>query len=588
MNTLPRTLPHRSLNPRRSLLIGSLATIGLLATAGGCSRTVGDALRPDDHTAASSMGLELVCADTPSRIKPLIVDWTPDERVELEAALQQNSVVVVKYDCPTMEILPGCSVDGSYSYAGVSRKEQVIQMENMDDIHANIPVSSATVGAEIQSGRAINLATVLVGRRSTTVNHLTTGALVGQCEGATHFVRSASLGAFSMATGSKGKAAVVAEMFGYGGGASSDSERSALNTDGDLESCRTSDPRAGDPPMECQAPVRIELMPIVEGEAGEGSAAALAAEKKAQVENPCLPGYVYADGMCQRPSEDLAYLCDPGDEAECRTQCDKGSAESCLNLGMYFAERGEWGTAQPPLLKACDGEIFEACTALGEQVWHTVDYERADWPQISDSAWDLLSTACLGGHGYGCELSGDMASDTDQAYYDMELSFALYDRACDLGSSYGCWAAAKQLFEGEGVEADPQQGFQTLLRSCEAGSTDECNEIGRIFEEGMYGVSVDLARAAKWRGISCMGEIAYCETAGRTALKVAEFERAALYFAMDCKEYPESDGCGELGKLMVDGRGVDRDVDTGMALIDSACNGGTKAYCDIVGRPVPE
>ncbi len=584
MKTLTQllTLPH---SPHATALLAAVAVLGSLVASTGCTRTVGDALRPDDHTAASSMGAELVCSDTPTRIKPLIVDWSPDERVDLEAALGQDGVVVVKYDCPTMEILPGCHVDGSYSYAGVSRKEQVIQMENMDDIHANIPVSSAKVSAEIQSGRAINLATVLVGRRSTTVSHLTEGGLTGQCEGATHFVRSASLGAFSMATGSVGKAAIVAEMFGYGGGASSDSERSDLNMDGSLESCRTSDPGSDDPPSECQAPIRIELMPIVAGEAGEGAAEALAASKKSDFENPCLPGYVFANDMCKRPSADLAYLCDPEDKDECREQCGKGDAESCLNLGRLVSR----DQAQVPFKKACDADIPEACTALGEIVWYDVDPdEDSNWRQAVDVAYGLLNKGCMGGDGYGCELAADISTDDDQTYYDLSDSLTLYTRACDLGSGYGCYAASKQLFEGEGAAKDIERGFDLLLRSCEGGSADQCGDIGAVFEKGRYGVPQDSEVAAKWYGIACQGDIAFCETAGDLSLEVGSDEHAALFFAMDCENYTDGEGCGKLGEMLIAGRGIDTDEELGMRLLNASCDGGYGRFCDMLGRPTPE
>jgi hypothetical protein len=319
------------MKPRASMFIPLCGLILLAPSA--CKKTVGDAVRPDDHTAAAATGAELTCEGTPGRIKPLVVDWSPDDRVDLEAAMQ-GSVVVVKYECPGIEILPGCTVDGSYAYAGVSRKEQVVQMTNMDDIRANIPMSQGTVGGEIQSGRAIDLATVLVGRRSTTVNYLTEGTLKGQCEGATHFVRSASLGAFSMGTGSVGKAAVVGEMFGVGASASSTSERQTLNTDGSLEACRGSEPGSGEPPSECQAPVRIELMPIAEGDLADGNKEALEATKKAAAENPCLPGYVFADGMCTRPSADWVAGVLPELRSNSGRQEGQGPSDGALQEGL--------------------------------------------------------------------------------------------------------------------------------------------------------------------------------------------------------------------------------------------------------------
>jgi hypothetical protein len=531
-------------------LSSSLCAVVLLAGL-GCQKTLGDALRPDDHTGAGAAGAELECGAAPGRIKPLVVDWDPDARVDLEAAMQ-GGVVVVKYECPNVVILPGCTVDGTYSYAGVSRKEQVIQMQNMDDVHANIPISSAKVGAEIQSGRAIDLATVLVGRRSTTVTNLSRAALSGDCEGATHFVRSASLGAFSMATGSKGSAGVVVEMFGYGAGASSDSTRQALNSDGNLDSCRTSDPSSPTPPDECQAPVRIDLIPVSEATSSVAADASDEEETKTEAaENPCMPGFVFAQGMCTRPTDAHAYLCASADEAECKTQCDKGSAESCFNLGRILARRtwmDDIGPARPPLEKACTAEIPESCTLLGEALWGMADPEAdaAAADQAINQAYGFLMRGCQGGDGYGCELAGDIMSDNKLPSYDESAAFGLYSRACELGSGVGCSFAADRLFEGKGVAKNLERGLQTLLRSCEAGSVDECAEFGEILAEGRHGVTKDLKVATKFMAHACEVDVGWCEAAGDIAAKAGDAGLAKQMYQRDCDFDNESEACGKL------------------------------------------
>ena len=56
-----------------------------------------------------------------------------------------------------------------------------------------------------------------------------------------------------------------------------------------------------------------------------------------------------------------------------------------------------------------------------------------------------------------------------------------------------------------------------------------------------------------------MGDTHYCETAGDTAASAGVFDRAALYWAKDCDKYDDSEGCGKLGLLLMEGQGVDRD-----------------------------
>ncbi len=546
-----------------------------MLSGAGCKKTVGDALRPDETTAAAATGQELTCPDSPVRIKPLVVDWQPDERVDLEAAMG-GTVVVVRYDCPRVEILPGCTVDGSYSYAGTSRKEQVIQMQNMDQIKANIPISSGSVGGEVSAGRAINLATVYVGRRSTTVNYLNSGDLQGQCDGATHFVRSASLGAFSMATGTKGKAAVVAEMFGVGAGASSDSERNSLNSDGSLESCRGSSPADSDPPDECRAPVKIELMPIAQGAAGEGAKAAAEALKKGEaVENTCIvPGYVEVDGMCQPPASNLATICEPDDKADCAEQCDKGSMESCYNLGRL--NKGDLGAAQIPLNKACKGGVGEACSLLGDMIWMETDPDQVNGKAMAKSAYDFLVKGCDAGDGYGCEIAGDIVTYKELTeLYNQSKAYSFYARSCDLGRNYGCYEQGQRLLKGDGTTADPQAGVSVWARSCEGGSADECESLAGVVVNGKFGVPKNTEIGVKLYMAACALDVGYCEDAGKNVLKYGgDIKLAVAALTKDCDKYKDSDGCGRLGQLYIEGKGVPKDPAKGRQLLAAACDNG--------------
>jgi hypothetical protein len=449
-------------------------------------------------------------------------------------------------------------------------------MDNMDEVRANIPISSGEVGGEVSSGRAINLATVYVGRRSTTVNHLTTGDISGSCEGATHFVRSASLGAFSMATGAKGKAAVVAEMFGVGAGASSDSSRNALNSDGSLESCRTSTPDDADPPSECRAPVKIELMPILAGAAGEGAKAAAEALKKGQAaENTCVvPGYVEVEGLCQPPADDLPMICDPQDKSACARQCDKGSLESCYNLGRIA--RGDLGAAQSPLSKACEGGLGDACALLGDLIWGDTDFRTESARDMIKTAYQFALKGCEDGVALGCELVGDIRGfDDDKGMYDERRAYEAYARSCDLGSNFGCYQQGQRLLAGNGTQADPAAGVGVWARACQGGSADECDSLGDVIAEGKYGVPRDKELGMKLFMTACTLEVAYCESSGDKIRSLGgDSKVAAIAYKQDCDEYKDSGGCGRLGQMYIRGEGVPMDAAKGKKLLVAACDNG--------------
>lgn len=562
-----------------------LLALALTPFASACDKTVGESLRPDERTAAEATGSELTCAERPTRIKPLVVDWDPDERVDLEAAMA-GSVVVVRYDCPGLEILPGCTVDGDYAYAGVSRKEQVVQMTNMDQVRANVPVKSGAIGGEVMAGRALNLATVYVGRQSTTVNHLTQGDLSGQCEGATHFVRSASLGAFSMATGSKGKAMVVAEMFGVGAAASSDAQKQSLNADGSLEACRTSGPGDQAPPDQCRAPVKIELVPIAAGEAGEGAKAVADALKQGEAaQDECVvPGYVQVNGICQAREADAAYTCAPKDEGECKTQCDKGSMRSCYNLGLLAGQ--ELGAAQVPLAKACKGGETAACARLGDMIWNNTDLESSNAKAMAGTAYRMLSTACDDGVGYGCEVAGDIHSEKRlSSMFDASRAYGYYARACDLGRNYGCYEQGWRLLKGDGVAANVQNGVDVWTRACEGGSADECALLANAIVKGEYGLGQRKDTGVSLYVAACRFEVDYCEDAGKGIEALGgNPQTAAAAYQKDCSKYPGSEACGRLGMMHLRGRGVAKDASKGKALLAGSCREGHDWACTELGK----
>ena len=72
--------------------------------------------------------------------KPLVVDWKPEQRGDLEVAMSEG-LAVVAYDCQHMELLTDCRVEGSYGFKGVVFKQQMIRLADADEIKTNLPLS---------------------------------------------------------------------------------------------------------------------------------------------------------------------------------------------------------------------------------------------------------------------------------------------------------------------------------------------------------------------------------------------------------------------------------------------------------------
>jgi TPR repeat protein len=516
--------------------------------------------------------------------KPLIVDLDQDARSELEAAMKKG-IAVVAYDCASLRVLTACRVaDGKYEYAGVSRKEEVIQMTSSDDVAANLPINAAKVSAEVSSGRSIDLALVRVGTKNTT-RSVAQGDLTGDCEGATHYVRGATLGAFVMGTGSVGKAAAVAEMFGYGGSAKSESERKALKNDGSLEDCRKSDPDAENPPTECRSPISVELVPIAAPKMAEAAPSKGKGKEKAKddaeekeapaFENPCPEGYAFTGGKCTKAPV-AAKLCDPKNEAECKAECDKGSVESCFSFGKLT--RRDRARAVPALTKACEGGVADACGALGSVL--EPDTEKSK--NVKAEALEALKWAekgCRDGSGYACEIAGDLLTlDPDLQIVDYARGIKRYVRGCNLGNPDACSMAANELLSGKNVPRDPGRALQLLQQACLGGSASECGELGEIAATGKYagksdGLKVDALAGFGFHRRACQLDGDYCVDAVKLGQQVGKDDEALKLAQRGCNANDE-EACLLAGLAYEQGRGAAKDAAKAKELFTKACDKG--------------
>src|SRR5258708_1510746 len=120
------------LAPRVSALAGlALAACAVGGPAGS--------LRPADPTYAQATGASESCRVVESHGEPLVVDWRPEQRGDLEIAMREG-IAVVHYDCQGLHVLKDCALAGQYGFVGMNRKSQVVRLENEDEIRANLPL----------------------------------------------------------------------------------------------------------------------------------------------------------------------------------------------------------------------------------------------------------------------------------------------------------------------------------------------------------------------------------------------------------------------------------------------------------------
>jgi TPR repeat protein len=579
--------------------LARLAFLAVLATAGCGTKNLASKLQPQDPSAAEALGAAK-CTDVGAVAEPFVVDLRGTERSHLEAAMV-DGVAVMHYDCSGLRLVKGCKVKNtdpaSYSYTGVSIKEDVVQLKNADELRANLPISAIQIEGELSSGVSLDIAMMMVGRRNTVLDTVTRDQLEGPgCADATHFVRSAIVGAFAVQKGSVGRARVAAEVFGAGVGAKSEADRRLANRDGEPEDCRTAEPGQHEPPKQCRAAITLELYPVVDeapaveeapvvAAAHDPEPSATTAAKPVPPPPPsCPPGLVRANGMCTQPTATVAKQCSR-DPKDCRVQCERGHGGSCFSLGEML-ERGTNGLAKDPTAavdlyeRACKDRNHAppfACTVAAGALRKLDLHQRAD---------ELLQRSCDEGAASSCQTFAiDLSQPSPRR--DGKRAQALLDRGCRLGSASACSMLASSLMHGTGgAPKDPPRALAMLHKGCIARRIGDCMSAASALRAG-GAVKADPHKALWYDERACeFGGLNACTTAGKAWLSGkppiardvakarASFERGCVVPDPKKFAFPDAGSCDALFGMFTSGDAVERDPAQAVEYLERACKGG--------------
>ncbi|MBX3184047.1 MAG: sel1 repeat family protein [Polyangiaceae bacterium] len=517
-----------------------------------------------------------------SRAAPLIVDWRGDDRLNLEATMRQG-VAVVSYTCDAIKLLPHCRVKGDYGFIGVSTKEEKMSLKDQSEIIANLPLTGsaliARAGGELKQGAGIDVQLVMVGKKRTAISEVIKDHLEGECDGATHFVQGATVGAFVVSTDSRALGKVMAEVFGGGGSASGSSEKASQVVDGRPDHCEKADPMSDAPPSQCQSAMRLDLVKISGvGDAPKVNDGPADGTTHGKDNASCPPGLVFSGGKCTKKASVTAdYQCSGKDEGECAAQCQKGNMASCRLQGLLQEDSGKFREALKSYLLACKGGDAISCSNAGYMYRTGRGVDQQD-----DTAAQLMQIGCEAGDARGC---------TDLGYYyekgigvpgSNERAAQLYKRGCDGGNLTGCANYAYMLNTGTGVAKDHTQAAVYRQRACLAGNARSCSDLGYQYDRG-EGVPKDIKRAESLyikacegdNGIGCMNAGITLEDGGK------DLARAAAFYAKGCKLEAYT-ACRLLGGMYQTGRGVSQDNAQAKAMFKRACDGGDPDGCKLM------
>lgn len=577
------------------LLARMLALSALLpaCSAGG----LGDGVRPDKPQVAGGL-----CSEVSPFGQPLVVDWRPDERARLEVAMKQH-IAVVKYDCDHYELLD-CQVPGSYSFMGTSLKQETLRLENRDELGANLPAFGAQLSAKVERDQSLDLVTMTVGMRRTTKPVVHSKELEGECEGATHFVRGAFVGAFALGTRTAGETRAGVELFNVAATGASSSKQQTTSHDGDPQACQSAIPASTDSPPKCSALLRLELTEL-------GAEPA----KAAGAVDVCPQPSVLSGGKCTAESGE-PFQCREGRKDECEAQCraghdgscaalgfmlfgnhgvtkdlkravqlsdqacQAGNARACSNLGTVFYEGKltgkDYGRAQKLFQQACTGGFATGCHNLAQVKQHGAD---------AGEVIELFDRACRGGVGAACHNLAIELERRGRSQEDSKAAARAYGRACEAGFDDACANLAVYQLRGVGVAKDPAAAKASLDSLCNRDVHVACANLAKVL---LGDAQPNVEQAARLAQRACEGSAASgCTTlAGIRLLGLSGSERnpalAAERLEHGCGLADDA-SCTALGVMKLDGVGRAADPVVAAAKLDQACKRGHGYACELLG-----
>lgn len=486
----------------------------LIVAACGGSRG-GEVVRPADPKASEALGEAPVeCKGDLGYGEPFVVDWSSTQRLDLEVAMK-TGLVPVRYTCEELRVVKGCKIRGDYAFAGVSRKEDLIRIENAADVRANFRVNVAKLEAAMTRGSTIDLALVLVGKQSSTASTVTRDVLEGStCDEATHVVGGVAVGAFAMATGSAGQVSAAGEIFKLGGAsAESSSNKQALSRDGDVAACAGTSPNDAQPPDQCRSAIRVELLPLVARK--EGEAAPPSPPPEALPPDPCQKGFVQVKGKCTRERADTGRQCEYNG-ADCEAQCERGNLASCYNF-IYMLTNKDNPRAAALSAKICAEDYAPGCDRHAFFQVYGVD-SKATAESVAAGMQEFERNCLDRGYADSCAQAGRLylaEGGPAGIKRDPKKAADLYARGCALGDGINaCIDGATLHAEGKLVKKDLAAARRLWERGCTARVGKACRQLADRLGRGRDGFEKDPAAALARYKEGCSYDFDVCEQLG--------------------------------------------------------------------------
>lgn len=243
MVVMAHPAPHARLVTLLALVVSTFFLLGCPGTQVITNTpTVEDA---DDQQAT--------CKVARDPLNPLVVEWPGTAKVDLEAA-SKRGLVAVSYAGCTMKVLTNCQIEGTYELESTTPARDRIEISDANELYAKLPLGAASLKAELSLDSALALDYIAVGQR---IAAAPPKASDGDCQDATHYIRTITVGAFKLDVRAKGKVGAEAGIGSAGGGIGRQEEAKKLRSQGDIDVCA----KTPESP-ECGAILQLGLAPL--------------------------------------------------------------------------------------------------------------------------------------------------------------------------------------------------------------------------------------------------------------------------------------------------------------------------------------
>jgi hypothetical protein len=158
-------------------------------------------------------------------------------------------------------MLPSCRTRGGYQWRRTTTATDVVNINNADELYSKLPLGAVSLEGELARSGHLAVQTTVSGQLQLAEFSPEGVPRGAECEGATHVIRSLTIGAFKLRSGGAARVSAEVGVVGIGTGeASSSSGETLIREAGRPDRCELGTDLA--PHAECASPIQVFLEPL--------------------------------------------------------------------------------------------------------------------------------------------------------------------------------------------------------------------------------------------------------------------------------------------------------------------------------------